>query len=146
MKHNSFAISQLQYNEYFRMVNAQSDSGEQSMFAKTENAEETNRGSTGSLGSSVDDANKNLKISVIGAGAMGSLVAGRLAKNGNYDVSLISSWEEHVKTISESGLMIREVGRDGLLEGELVRAGASKFSEASVNTQGSFWLFLIVGV
>ena len=58
--------------------------------------------STASITSS-SEPKKLPKISVIGAGAMGSLVAGKLAKDGGYDVTLISSWEEHVNTINQSG-------------------------------------------
>src|SRR5262249_2084218 len=46
-----------------------------------------------------------MKIAVLGAGAMGSLFGGRLAKSGN-DVWLMDVWREAVDAINERGLRI----------------------------------------
>lgn len=46
-----------------------------------------------------------MKIAVIGAGAMGSLYGGRLAQGGE-QVWLIDTWEEHIRAITDNGLMI----------------------------------------
>lgn len=44
-------------------------------------------------------------IAIIGAGAVGGFVGGRLAKSGQ-DVTLIDSWSEHVEAIKGSGIRI----------------------------------------
>lgn len=49
-----------------------------------------------------------MKITVLGAGAMGSLYGGFLAEAGN-DVWLLDTWEEHVETIREQGLFIEGI-------------------------------------
>ncbi len=46
-----------------------------------------------------------MKIAVIGAGAMGSVYAGRLATTSN-DVLAIDRWEEHITRIAENGLRV----------------------------------------
>ncbi len=46
-----------------------------------------------------------MKITVIGAGAMGSLFGGLLKESGA-DVVLVDLWEEHVRRISEQGLTL----------------------------------------
>lgn len=46
-----------------------------------------------------------MKIAVIGAGAMGAMVGGRLAKAGN-DVWLVDVWKEHVETMQRDGLKL----------------------------------------
>jgi len=46
-----------------------------------------------------------MKIVVIGAGAIGSLFGGKLAKAGE-EVWLLDVWEEHIKTIRKKGLTI----------------------------------------
>lgn len=51
-----------------------------------------------------------MKIAVIGAGAMGSLYGGYLAKSN--DVYLIDVFEEHVNAINEKGLCIIENGKE----------------------------------
>lgn len=51
-----------------------------------------------------------MKIAIIGAGAMGSLFGGRLALAGE-EVWLLDVWEEHVRTITEKGLVI--AAKDG---------------------------------
>ncbi len=46
---------------------------------------------------------KDLKVAVLGAGAMGCLFGGLLAEKG-LDVALIDVWKEHVETINKNGL------------------------------------------
>jgi 2-dehydropantoate 2-reductase len=46
-----------------------------------------------------------MKVAIIGAGAMGSLFGALLADAGN-DVWLLSTWQEHLATISDKGLKI----------------------------------------
>jgi 2-dehydropantoate 2-reductase len=46
-----------------------------------------------------------MRIAVVGAGAMGSVIGGLLAKSGN-DVSLVDVWREAVEAINERGLRI----------------------------------------
>jgi 2-dehydropantoate 2-reductase len=48
-----------------------------------------------------------MKIAVIGAGAMGSVIGGLLAKAGN-DVTLVDVWEEAVNAINAKGLRIND--------------------------------------
>ena len=47
--------------------------------------------------------NKDLKVAVLGAGAMGCLFGGLLAEKG-LNVILIDVWKEHVETINKNGL------------------------------------------
>ena len=47
--------------------------------------------------------NKDLKVGVLGAGAMGCLFGGLLAEKG-LNVTLIDVWKEHVDTINKNGL------------------------------------------
>ncbi|CAM3863323.1 ketopantoate reductase family protein [Bordetella tumulicola] len=47
------------------------------------------------------------RIAVIGAGAVGGFVGGRLAAAG-YDVTLIDAWRDHVDAIRRDGLVIAE--------------------------------------
>lgn len=49
-----------------------------------------------------------MKITVLGAGAMGSLYGGVLAEAGN-EVWLLDIWKEHVETIREQGLRIEGI-------------------------------------
>ena len=48
-----------------------------------------------------------MRIAVIGAGAMGSVVGGLLAKSGNH-VTLVDVWRETVQAINERGLRIED--------------------------------------
>ena len=48
--------------------------------------------------------NKDLKVAVLGAGAMGCLFGGLLAEKG-LNVILIDVWKEHVETINKNDLM-----------------------------------------
>ncbi|RIK43965.1 MAG: 2-dehydropantoate 2-reductase [Chloroflexi bacterium] len=50
----------------------------------------------------------NVKIVVVGAGAMGGLFGARLAAAGN-DVILHDTWQEHVQAIQRDGLVITEL-------------------------------------
>ena len=47
------------------------------------------------------------RIAVVGAGAVGGFVGGRLACAG-YDVTLIDAWRDHVEAIARDGLVIAE--------------------------------------
>jgi 2-dehydropantoate 2-reductase len=62
-----------------------------------------------------------MRIAVIGAGAMGSVVGGLLAKGGN-DVTLVDVWREGIERINESGLRIES--KNGSIETIRVRATA----------------------
>jgi 2-dehydropantoate 2-reductase len=48
---------------------------------------------------------RSLKVAVAGAGAIGSLIGGRLTEAG-VDVWLVDSWREHVKTMQNGGLRL----------------------------------------
>ena len=48
-----------------------------------------------------------MKIAVVGAGAMGSLFGALLAESGS-EVWLYDVWVEHVETINNKGLTMRE--------------------------------------
>ena len=47
--------------------------------------------------------NKDFKVAVLGAGAMGCLFGGLLAEKG-LDVTLIDVWKEHVDTLNKKAL------------------------------------------
>lgn len=51
-----------------------------------------------------------MKISIVGAGAMGSLFGGLLAEAGA-EIWLLDVWAEHVKAINEKGLSIEQGGK-----------------------------------
>ena len=55
--------------------------------------------------------NKNLKVAVLGAGAMGCLFGGLLAEKG-LDVVLIDVWKDHVDEINNKGLKMMGHGGD----------------------------------
>jgi pyruvate/2-oxoglutarate dehydrogenase complex dihydrolipoamide dehydrogenase (E3) component len=46
------------------------------------------------------------RIGILGAGAIGSVVGGMLAKAG-HDVTLIDAWFEHIEAIQQKGLVIQ---------------------------------------
>ena len=46
-----------------------------------------------------------MKVAIMGAGAMGSLIGGLLGKAG-VDVTLVDVWEDHIKAIKEKGLIM----------------------------------------
>jgi 2-dehydropantoate 2-reductase len=50
-----------------------------------------------------------MKIGVIGAGAMGSVIGGLLAKSGN-EVTLVEVWKQAVDSINSNGLKIEDKG------------------------------------
>lgn len=53
-----------------------------------------------------------MKITIVGAGAMGSLIGGLLVKN-NQDVIFVDPWKEHVDAMNEKGLLMEETGKEG---------------------------------
>ena len=55
--------------------------------------------------------NKDLKVAVLGAGAMGCLFGGLLAEKG-LNVTLIDVWKEHVEEINKNGLKMDGHGGD----------------------------------
>ena len=57
--------------------------------------------------------NKDLKVAVLGAGAMGCLFGGLLAEKG-LNVMLIDVWKEHVDKINKNGLKMDGYGGDRL--------------------------------
>jgi 2-dehydropantoate 2-reductase len=52
-----------------------------------------------------------MKIAVLGAGAMGSMFGGRFAEGG-HEVTLISTWAEHVDLVNREGLLLEGLGGD----------------------------------
>src|SRR6185436_19736297 len=60
-----------------------------------------------------------MRIAVLGAGAMGSVIGGLLAKAGN-DVTLIDVWKQAVDAINANGLRIED--KAGSVETIKVRA------------------------
>src|SRR5436309_49393 len=54
-----------------------------------------------------DEENAKMRIAVMGAGAMGSVMGGLLAKAGN-DLTLIDVWRDAVDNINSRGLRIEE--------------------------------------
>jgi len=56
-----------------------------------------------------------MKVAIMGSGAMGSLFGGLLAEAGE-NVILIDVWKEHVDAINRSGLKIRGVDGDRVVE------------------------------
>ena len=59
--------------------------------------------------------NKNLKVAVLGAGAMGCLFGGLLAEKG-LNVILIDVWKEHVDSINGKGLKMDGHGGDRFIK------------------------------
>ena len=59
--------------------------------------------------------NKDLKVAVLGAGAMGCLFGGLLAEKG-LDVILIDIWKEHVEAINKNGLKMDGHGGDRFIK------------------------------
>lgn len=56
-----------------------------------------------------------MKITIVGAGAMGSLFGGLLAEAGN-EVCLLDIWKDHVETINEKGLLIEGLSGDRFIK------------------------------
>jgi len=59
--------------------------------------------------------NKDLKVAVLGAGAMGCLFGGLLAEKG-LNVILIDIWKEHVEAINKNGLKMDGHGGDRFIK------------------------------
>jgi len=59
--------------------------------------------------------NKNLKVAVLGAGAMGCLFGGLLAEKG-LSVVLIDVWKDHVEEINKKGLKMKGHGGDRIVK------------------------------
>ncbi|OWZ82679.1 ketopantoate reductase family protein [Natranaerobius trueperi] len=55
-----------------------------------------------------------MKITVIGAGAMGCVFGGHLQEGGNV-VTMIDIWEEHVKALNEKGLSLKGASGDRVI-------------------------------
>lgn len=53
-----------------------------------------------------------MKITILGAGAMGSLYGGLLAEAGENQVTLVDIWKDHIEAINANGLSI--TGMDGV--------------------------------
>jgi 2-dehydropantoate 2-reductase len=56
-----------------------------------------------------------MKITIVGAGAMGSLFGGLLAEAGN-KVLLLDIWKEHVDAINSKGLWIEGLSGDRFIK------------------------------
>lgn len=50
-------------------------------------------------------------IAIVGAGSMGSLIGAKIAATGDYNVAMVSSWEDHINKINHSGLLLTNVDR-----------------------------------
>ena len=59
--------------------------------------------------------NKDLKVAVLGAGAMGCLFGGLLAEK-DLNVILIDVWKEHVEAINKNGLKMDGHGGDRFIK------------------------------
>ena len=59
--------------------------------------------------------NKNIKVAVLGAGAMGCLFGGLLAEKG-LNVVLIDVWKDHVDAINKNGLKMDGQGSDRFIK------------------------------
>ena len=59
--------------------------------------------------------NKNIKVAVLGAGAMGCLFGGLLAEKG-LNVVLIDVWKDHVDAINKNGLKMDGQGGDRFIK------------------------------
>ena len=73
--------------------------------------------------------NKNLKVAVLGAGAMGCLFGGLLAEKGP-QVILIDVWKEHVNEINKKGLKMMGHGGDRTIK---IRATTNPEKESAVD-------------
>ena len=56
-----------------------------------------------------------MKITIVGAGAMGSLFGGLLSESGN-EVYLLDIWKEHIETINKKGLWIEGLSGDRFIK------------------------------
>lgn len=57
--------------------------------------------------------NRDMKIAIIGAGAMGSLYGAKLSVHAENEVHLVDVWKDHIDAINVNGLQVEE--RDGVL-------------------------------
>ena len=57
----------------------------------------------------------DMKIAVVGAGAMGSVYAGLLAESGN-DVWAVDIWQAHVDVINHQGLRVEGASGDRVVK------------------------------
>lgn len=57
-----------------------------------------------------------MKIAILGAGAIGSLLGGLLAEDGN-EVWFIDIWKEHLERITREGLRIESSWRKRVIKG-----------------------------
>jgi len=58
-----------------------------------------------------------MKITVVGAGAMGSIFGGLLADAGN-TVTLVDLWQDHIDAIREHGLRVEGASGDRIIKWE----------------------------
>ena len=75
--------------------------------------------------------NKDLKVAVLGAGAMGCLFGGLLAEKG-LNVILIDVWKEHVDAINKDGLKMDGHGGDRVIKVKHI------YRSTEPNTQSKF--------
>lgn len=77
------------------------------------------------------------RIAVVGAGAVGGFVGGRLTDAG-YDVTLVDGWQDHVNAIRREGLLITDPG-----SARSANVRALHFDEISALEAGSLDLVFI---
>lgn len=86
-------------------------------------------------------SNDNKKtITIIGGGAMGSLIGGKIAATGNYNVWMLSSWKEHVNKINQEGLKIKNLNKSI----EYIKLNATSNVEEIINKNGKVDLAIIL--
>jgi 2-dehydropantoate 2-reductase len=68
-----------------------------------------------------------MKITVVGAGAMGASYGGHLARSG-HEVALLDTWQDHVDAINRDGLRV-----DGVLGDHRIKVPASAAPDAARN-------------
>ena len=68
-----------------------------------------------------------MKITVVGAGAMGASYGGHLARSG-HEVALLDTWQDHVEAINRDGLRV-----DGVLGDHRIKVPASAAPDAARN-------------
>lgn len=67
-------------------------------------------------GGGVDDILATMKITIVGTGAMGAVYAA-LLRRGGHEVWAVDRWDEHLRSIEESGLRITGASGDDVVEG-----------------------------
>ncbi len=85
-----------------------------------------------------DKGKRDVRIGIVGAGAIGGNVGGMLAHAG-YDVTLVDMWPQHVDAIKEKGLI---VDRNG--EALVTRPKALHIHELQFVTEPFDWVFVAV--